>query len=136
MSPFPFSDLDLKNLTDYYKTTVEIDGRTVQLDLNIENRQIDEYYLTALIKYLNDITSIVDTARNAIDEDFSTGTEVLEFLTFHIEESDEDELEKMIDNTDPALSIEEQLMSLIHLKRIGFYPYSDEHFVIVDYTLE
>lgn len=130
----PFAELDLKNLSTYYQTSVEVDGRTIQLDLNIEDSQIDEYYLNALIKYLNNIPSIIEAARNAINKDFNTGTDVLEFLTFHIEEFDEEELEKMLSDTDPALSVEEQLLSFTYLKRIGFYPYTDEHFAIIDYT--
>jgi len=60
---------------------------------------------------------------------------VQEFLDFHLEEVDE-ELVALLSKTDQSLKKDQQLLSILDLRRIGFYPDKDEVFTVSDFGID
>ena len=132
--PF-FNELDSDNLTDYYEVDVDIEQNKIQLDINFEETTIDPDKLFILKSYLDEPQFVINIAKKEIINDFANGEDVKEFLTFHIEELDQSDLDNLLKDTDKNLSLEEQILSMLRLRRIGFYPYEDDEFAILDFVL-
>jgi hypothetical protein len=131
-----FNELDSDNLTDYYEVNVEIEHDNVQLDINFDETTINPDKLLILKSYLDAPQAIIDIAKKEIINDFANGEDVNEFLTFHIEELDQSDLDNLLKHADKTLSLEEQILSILKLRRIGFYPYEDDEFAILDFVLD
>lgn len=132
--PF-FNELDSDLLADYYEADIDLGLKKLFLDLNFHETSIESDRLLILKNYLDNLTGIIDIAENEIRNDFNNGEEVKEFLTFHIEELDQNELADLLKEADQNLSIEQQILSTLKLKRIGFYPDEEENFAVLDFTL-
>jgi hypothetical protein len=133
--PF-FNELDSDNLKDYYEVDVVIAHNTIQLDLNFDETSINPDKLLILKSYLDAPQAIINIAKKGILNDYENGEDVKEFLTFHSEELDQSDLNNLLKHADKSLSLEEQLLSILKLRRIGFYPYEDDEFAILDFVLD
>ena len=131
-----FEDLDLTDLEDYYEAEMPFGNDEIDLDLNFEATEIEEDKLVKVKTFLDEIKAVVKVAEQGIRDDFATGTDVKEFIAFHIDEVEKHELDKLVMKADKKLSIEEQLLSVLKIRRIGFYPEEDEIFAILDFTLD
>ncbi|BCY28783.1 DUF2004 domain-containing protein [Flavobacterium okayamense] len=131
-----FNEIDLQNLTDYYEVDIDFKGNSVQLDINFQETKINESNLDYLKSILDDLDGILLKVNDFIKNDYKSGEDVKEFLAFHIEELDNDELESLLSDSDKSLSREEQLLSIIKLKRIGFYPEDNDEYVIFDFVTD
>jgi hypothetical protein len=133
--PF-FGELDPLDLEDYYEIDTLLNENDVQIDLNFDESEIVADSLLIVKDYLENLPALVQLAKKSIDDDFKTGVDVAEFTSFHIEELDNDELEDLLENADKSLSKEEQILSVLKLIRVGFYPENEEEFVVFDFTID
>jgi hypothetical protein len=133
--PF-FNELDSDLLTDYYEVDVDIEQNKIQLDINFDETTIDADKLLVVKSYLDDPQTIIDIAKKEILNDFTNGEDVEEFLSFHIEELDQNDLDNLLEFADKDLSLEEQILSVLKLRRIGFYPDYDDEFAVLDFVLD
>jgi hypothetical protein len=130
-----FDVIDIDDLSDYYEVDTTFIRRNLQLDLNFEDSSIDELKLIPVREYLGNLTQVHNIATKAIYENYYTGEEVKEFLTFHTAELGEAELQALTANSDKNKSLEEQILMLLELRRIGFYPETEECFATLDFTI-
>ncbi len=70
-----------------------------------------------------------------IQEDFKSGETVKEYIEHHLKELDNDDLKGLLKSAEGSTK-EDKMLSVIKLKRIGFYPQTEERFFNLDYTLE
>ena len=131
-----FGQIDTKLLNRSYRLSTEVKGQLISLDINFKAGNIDESRIVLLAEFLNNIDHIIATSWNAIQYDFENGSEVSEFLNFHFDELDEDDLKILLRTTDKSLSVEQQMLSVTEIKRIGFYPEEKEIFAILDFKLD
>jgi hypothetical protein len=132
--PF-FNELDSESLTDYYEVDIDIEQDKVQLDINFDETNIDPAKLSILKEYLDEPQAIINIAKKEIFSDFENGEDVKEFLAYHMEELDQSELDGLLIHADKTLSIEQQILSTLKLRRIGFYPDNDDVFAVFDFVL-
>lgn len=130
-----FGELDQNALEDYYSTDIEINGHQIKMDLNFEDTSIAEDRLLKVNALLEKLPEFVAKLRGFIHDDFKSGTDVREFLDFHIEEVDE-ALATLLLTADQSLKKDEQLLSVLSLRRIGFYPDEDEAFTVSDFETD
>ncbi|WCT09830.1 DUF2004 domain-containing protein [Mucilaginibacter jinjuensis] len=134
--PF-FNEIDSDSLTDYYEVDIDFEQRSIELDINFNEESIEPAKLLILKSYLDDLPGIINVAQTEIDNDFKNGEDVKEFLDFHTEELDKDELENLLKDADKNLSVEQQILSVLKLRRIGFYPdEEDELFAVLDFIID
>lgn len=131
-----FGEITTDSLNGYYQIDINFGQEQLELDLNFKNDSIHANQLNPLKEYLNDLQVITAIAKTAIADDFENGEDVNEFLTFHLEEVFEEELNSFLSDTDKNLPIKKQLLSKIKLKRIGFYPDSDYSFAVLDFKFD
>ncbi len=131
-----FNEIDLQNLTDYYEVDIDFKGMPLQLDLNFEDTNIEEANLDYVKSILADLDGTLLKVNDFIQNDYKSGEDVQEFLTFHLEELDNDELESLLSDSDKSLTKDEQLLSIIKLKRIGFYPEDNDEYAIFDFVTD
>jgi len=132
--PF-FENLNIKTLKDYYKIDIQYEGQVIRLDLNFNELSVDESRLSIVKNYLDSISDIIQLSKKAIQDDFESGEDVKDYLAFHSEEFDDDTLESLGISKDKDVSVEQQMLSIIKLRRIGFYPEDEDHFAVLDYTI-
>lgn len=128
-----FNEFDPQN--DYAETTIILDGKEVELDLNCEEvigstDWIDEYE-----KYIVQLERIKKDILQYINNDFIEEGLTKEWITFHLEEIDEEYIDTLLKNAEQFLTKEEQALSLLKLRRIGLYP-KYEGYAIWDFVLD
>lgn len=130
-----FNDINSKNLDDYYDVEVEFNGGILKMDLNFDNTEIESHLLECVKNYLDNLTGVYDAALKAIYIDLEEGGTTIEFLDFHMEDLEDEELKEVTKNADKGQSLEKQILSQITLKRLGFYPEIEEEFATLDFTI-
>jgi len=128
-----FNEFDPQN--DYAETTIILDGKEVELDLNCEEvigstDWIDEYE-----KYIVQLERIKKDILQYINNDFIEEGLTKEWIIFHLEEIDEEYIDALLKNAEQFLNKEEQVLSLLKLRRIGLYP-EYEGYAIWDFVLD
>lgn len=128
-----FNEFDPQN--DYAETTIILDGKEVELDLNCEEvigstDWIDEYE-----KYIVQLERIKKDILQYINNDFIEEGLTKEWIIFHLEEIDEEYIDALLKNAEQFLNKEEQVLSLLKLRRIRLYP-EYEGYAIWDFVLD
>ena len=85
-----FGEINPNELEDYYSTDIEVDGHTIQLDLNFTEISIDESRLIKVDAILENLSAFIGKLKTYIHEDYASGSEVQEYLDFHFDEVDEE----------------------------------------------
>ncbi len=129
-----FGTINSDTFQQSYETRITLDGHDVSLDLNFYTVSPDSAGWTA--EYENYAALLPDHKRNveaAIAEDFQKGGETRKYIDFHLKEMPPALLERLMQSADSSLPDDERLLSLLKLKRIGFYP-GDRLYAVWDYT--
>jgi hypothetical protein len=131
-----FGVLDSDQLEEYYDTEIQFDNRSIDVDINFENDSIAIEKLEKINSWLTDIEKINNLGLMAIRHDFATSNTVKEYIEHHLDELDSDDLKKLLNQGALGITKEEKLLSILKIKRIGFYPDTEERFLSLDYTLD
>ncbi|MCE3229307.1 MAG: hypothetical protein K0S32_3858 [Bacteroidetes bacterium] len=120
----PFlEELNLDSLKDYYSGETVLNGHEISIDLNIETKTIAIERLDIVKNFLQNIVEYNSKTLIEIKNDFESDGTVKEYVEHHMEE-----IEELSD--DP-----QEVLKVLHLCRVGFYPDSDENFAVFDYTI-
>jgi hypothetical protein len=98
--------------------------------------QLEIDKLEKINSWLADIQKLDKLGLTTIKEDYISGNTVKEYIDHHIEELDSDDLKALLKQAKEGKTKEEKLLHSIKLKRIGFYPQTEERFINLDYTLD
>jgi Protein of unknown function (DUF2004) len=132
--PF-FKDFDLAKLNDYYETEIEFEGRAIQIDLNFEDLQISVEKLDLIKQFLSNLNRWHEDNKAEIQKDYLAGKEVDYYIHEHLEQLDEEDLNEILSKKDRTKTIEQQMLDSFFLKRIGFYPKTENTGIVCDYTI-
>ncbi|WP_312768314.1 DUF2004 domain-containing protein [Epilithonimonas sp.] len=133
-----FETVNFKNLKEEYITkTVTINKDKVNIDLNFDNKNPSENELKTLNSFFSNLENIIQQNKSRIDNDFKSSEEntVREYISHHLSEIPENELNQLIDRNDKIKSDEQKLFEKIKLKRIGIYPKDNINYGTFDYTI-
>ena len=128
-----FNEFDPQN--DYAETTIILDGKEVELDLNCEEVIGSTDWIPEYEKYVVQLERIKKNILQYINNDFIEEGLTKEWITFHLEEIDEEYIDALLKNAEQFLNKEEQVLSLLRLRRIGLYP-EYEGYAIWDFVLD
>ncbi|MHD0316619.1 DUF2004 domain-containing protein [Fusobacterium sp. THCT1E2] len=128
-----FNEFDPQN--DYAETTIILDGKEVELDLNCEEVIGSTDWIPEYEKYVVQLERIKKDILEYINNDFIEEGLTKEWITFHLEEIDEEYIDALLKNAEQFLTKEEQALSLLKLRRIGLYP-EYEGYAIWDFVLD
>lgn len=134
----PFlGQFDTSNLEEYYNIDIVYNGNEVQIDLNFASKNIDVARLEIVKHFIETISEFDKKNKEYIKDNYADENcdTVRAYVEYHLEDFDEDELAEFINFEDITISPEIQLINPLRLKRIGFYPESEENFAIFDYSL-
>lgn len=134
--PF-FGEIDSTEPEEYYEANIELNGHTIQLDLNFdEDEPIDTNHLDALAKLLTSLAEVDRENQVYIEKDFNgAGDTVKTYIDHHLENIDEGELKELIDTGNEAISPQDQMLKALRLVRVGFYPGNEQDFAVFDYSI-
>lgn len=130
-----FRELDLDELDNWYDAEVEVEGSKVSMDMNFDETTAEESQVLPVKTFLEQLSELNQTLRQTISADFQTGNTTKDFLGRVEEFADKQKLDSLLATADASLSKEEQLLSLLRLKRVGFFPEDAERFAMFDYTI-
>jgi hypothetical protein len=132
-----FGEMDLDAVEECYEGEIEYKEKTITLDLYImAAKQIEAGYIRAVDDFLDHLSLHEAAIRSALKKDLKVGGFTRSYVDIMLEELDEDEINDLLAGADQKLKKKEQLLSLIYLHRIGFYPEKeDESLAVFDYTL-
>jgi len=126
-----FDSIDTDSIEDYYEADIELDGDTVSLDLNLDDDP-PANWAELYIPYTEKLGTYKKEIRKIIKGYYPEEGMVKEFITYHLEELEED-MDELLKNTDKNLPDIDRLMSVLTLNRIGFY-FADNNFATWDFT--
>jgi Protein of unknown function (DUF2004) len=140
-----FGEIDINNLSAVYDGELMFKDNPVVLDCwfagsvdgaEKQYKQINDSLLSQLIDSLENLPVLIALADAAYKSDFKEGGETKEdYIDHHLEELDQDVLEKLLVDADTTLSKDRQLLSKLHLVRVGFYPFDPNRFIVFDYKI-
>lgn len=135
ISLFPFGEIDLRNLENYYDSELEIRKLQVDIDLNFEVETTTQSEIERLKSFIKDLDSLIDSIQNYIVTDLSKDMSMTrDYLSFYLDELDEDELSEIIALNSSQDSKLKQLQDKLRLIRIGLYPNAD-YYATFDYSI-
>jgi len=130
-----FGFLDSTALDEYYDVNIDFNNNQIQIDLNFENKTIDIERLETVQHFIENIRIHDLKNKKHIEDDFSDGDTVQEYVEHHIEELATDDLNKLIGLNTKITDQPKLLLNKLHLIRVGLYPDSKDQFAIFDYSL-
>lgn len=132
-----FGEVDLNNVDDYYESKTEFNGAQITIDLWFEEKTIDAKLVTNADDFLNDLPKFFASVKEAIDQDYKFGGELVDYIEHHIDELDVAELETLgVDSKDTDANKIETLYQKLHSTRVGIYPMSDDSFGVFDFSID
>lgn len=124
-----FGQLNPDSLNQDYDGEISLKGKTVSMDIWFANGKTDLITLDRMKEFIENLVKYDDIARKEQKKDFDDGGTVREYVDHHLD-LNEDDTEKDITKK------QNDFLDEVHLKRVGFYPDEDDHFVIFDYTID
>ena len=128
-----FGSLDLAHPKPRYAASFELNGSTIEIDLNIEGTALPLAEAEAADAFVRSLGPYAARAKAFITTELGnkSDTTVKEFLDFHIEEVPE-----LLDPTH-KLDPHAQLLAKLGLERVGLYPQDKgDGFAVLDFTFE
>ena len=126
-----FKDVDFN--TDYLDTTIEFQGREIELDINTDEVLGKNSWVKEYEEYISKLEIFKEKIDKEIIKDFENNGTTKEWIDFHLEELGEAIKENgLLDNCDKNLSLDRQVLSMLKIRRIGIYP-EYEDYAIWDY---
>lgn len=133
-----FGEINPNQLEEYYDVDVVLGDLEISIDLNFENKSIDQSELDSIQYFLNNITLFDSQNKVFIKDDFEEGGVAAEYIEFYLDECDDTELSSIINIQDSTTPRDVLLLKELKLIRVGLYP-SDksdtEHFATFDYSI-
>ena len=122
---------------EYWLWKHDFEGKPVDLDIHFD--ELTEKNIDIVTKALNDLNEIHQVGVVGFQKDFEAGGSVQEYIEEWNEDGfiqvfEEGEFEEFIKNTNPEETIENRLLSLIRIVRIGIYIRSDKPFIVLDFA--
>jgi hypothetical protein len=133
-----FGEIDLEKLEEGYDSEIEYKGKTVTLTLfTLESKEIESSHLKAVDDFLDNLSSYEAAIRAVLRKDLKAKGFTHSYIEILIDYSlDEEDIEALLAEADKKLKQKEQLLSVVFLKEIRFYPEADdETLAIFDYTI-
>lgn len=123
----PFGTLDLCSLHDNYTTKIDVNGTTVCLDLFFEYMEMSEDQAKAMKDFIYLIPDIDTLNRKYMNKEYFNveGEIVKEYLYYHLNELEDEELSELIDLGVDAADRELQLYRRLHLCGVGLHSCSE-----------
>ena len=129
-----FKNVDFN--TDYLETTIKLQNREIQLDINTDVVIGKDSWVKEYEEYISKLETFKEKIDKKIIEDFENEGITKEWVDFHLEELGEAiEEEGLLRECDKNLSLDRQVLSVLKLNRIGIYP-EYEDYAIWDYILD
>lgn len=128
-----FGDIDINE--DYQEINIHLGDSDIQLDLNLEEVLGKKDWILEYDEYVSKLLAYKEKIENKLNEDFDDWGLTKEWIDWHIEELDKSVIEKITAETDKKLAVDEKLLSVTNLVRIGIYP-GYEGYAIWDFMLD
>ena len=125
--------------TDYWEADVTFGGRSVSVDLTIEDPELEPSALAALPQSLNDIEPLDRAARAAILSDAQSEDDdaaAALYLTHHHEVLSAEDYLRCFGSTAPDLASPGAALARLKLVRVGLYPTEQDRRVLLDYSID
>ncbi|AEV99654.1 hypothetical protein A4D02_27895 [Niastella koreensis] len=129
--------LDPNNLDDYYDLDFKVGDQQISIDLNFDQNAIDINRLDAVKKFLSNIEAYDKTNKDRIKQDYADENcdKVKTYVDYLIKDNDEEDIAGFTNSQDQLHNIEQQLLKIFQLVRLGLFPHEDVHFATFDYTI-
>lgn len=127
-----FEDIDFDS-DDFFTTEILLNNQPITIDLEFYNGLPQYDWVRAYESYIEKIEDYKTKIDKAIVKDLKDEETTFEYVEHHLEELDEQTIEKLIKDTDVDKSLAERLLSVLKLERIGFH-FDEEEFAVWDYT--
>ncbi|MBX2876453.1 MAG: DUF2004 domain-containing protein [Saprospiraceae bacterium] len=117
--------------------TYQLEGQPLDLDIHL--KELDDSSIAIVNIVLTELEKIRDIGQSALVKNFEEGDVVKDYIEEWNEDIffqvfEEDEFQDFIKDTAPSLSIEERLLSLLRLVRVGIYRNSKDHLLTLDFA--
>jgi len=117
MSITYFEEVDINNLESYYSKEIEVDSKLIEIDLNLETKNLDPQYIENLNNSLKGISDLLATSWQWILNEYANGDEVNEYISFHLDDFFEDDPEEILAGTDPSLDNKDRFLKTLRVNR-------------------
>lgn len=129
--PFFEEIIDWNELEDYYETEIDFEGHEISIDLNLDDEP-EETWADDYTAFMENMGLYHDAIRKTIKGYYNQEGTVKEFFAFRFEELDNEDISAELAEADKSLSDEDQKLSLLKIRRVGFY-FAEDNFATWDF---
>jgi len=132
-----FGTIDLEKLEPYSTQTIELNERSVILDLNLLSRtSLEESEMTPIRNFLENLEPYTNQVKSILPTDYEARGATYDYIEEFLRELDDDDLISVLHGTDEELSTEERMFEKCYIRRMSFYPEKeDDLLVVIDYAI-
>ena len=123
----------------FWDVDVTFGGRTVTVDLTIEESELPPSVLRELPQSLRDLEALDRAARAAILSDAQSGDDDAAsalYLTHHYEVLSSEDYQRLFGVSAPDLANPQPTLSRLALVRVGLYPEQERRRILLDYSID
>lgn len=128
-----FGDIDINK--EYHETKIHLNDRDIVLDLNLDEVIGEKDWVLQYDEYVSKLSVFRERIEEKLNEDFDEWGITKEWIDWHIEELDKQDIERLITGIDPKLPVDEKIFTALNLVRVGIYPKYEEY-AIWDFMLD
>ena len=115
------------------------DFQGTPIDLTVHFKEAAQRSVSKVSLALNTLSKILLIGQKALQQDFEEDEIVKEYIEewnedIFLQLLSEEEFERFIEKSDKAKSIQERLLSLLRIVRIGIYAESENSFITMDFA--
>jgi hypothetical protein len=129
-----FGEIAIKPTRDY-DTEISLGDYSIPSDLNFYEEVVDKATLIEIELILNVLPTFIDKSEEILIADYHKGGVVKDYIEHHLEVMEKAELEELLKNVNKEEETENQLLSVMKIVRIGFYPDEDSHYAVFDFSI-
>lgn len=129
----------MNSIRECYRVETRIGGRVVRLDMNFNEKSVEEATLRKIAGFLESLEQIDNVNKKHYHGDFDRQGETAEYIEFYLEELPEEALAGLVDRNQNLKTQRMQLLNRLELIRVGMYPDEQEkigYFGVFDYSVK
>lgn len=132
-----FGELNLQKLEAYATQTIELNNRSIIIDINLLNgTSVSEAEMKVIKSFLENLESYTRQITNILPTDYAARGATYDYMEEFLRELDDDDLISVLHGTDEELPTEERMFQKFYINRISFYPEKeDELLAVLDYAI-
>lgn len=132
-----FGELDLINLNGLYNANLELNGRTIELELNFDNKIIHPERLDLVKQFIEHLSTHDDASKAYIEQYYAANNNnlVKTFVDLHLNVFERKWIAGAVEFNNQSTPPDKQLLQSLGLIKVWIYAEREDSFAVLHYAI-